>query len=414
MIQNKNLYAFSLGREWKLSLAELFALFSEKSYHSHSEMIAIFSIPLDEKQVIAKFRNIWGSIRVMQIQRESDLKRFPTDVIEIIGKPDGKYHFALWVYGENFEQSHVWLRIKKTLSEKWISARLINIENKNINAAAWKKERLGKSQSEFNLIKIEENAYLAITLACQDIDAYAKRDTEKSRDMVVGMMPPKLCQMMINIASDNGKSGIYDPFCGLGTFLIEWANMGYQKISGSDISERMVSATEKSLENFIVEETVWQDRIRKVGWTPTKDFRALEINIFEQDAERIENIAKSDSLNNSNIVSEWYLWEIMSSRDISLDRIKGERKKLSKIYEGFFLGLKKKKFGGNIVMSFPFWSINEEFTYFSEIYEIIEKSGFSIIPLLPSHMKQNTMKWSLLYRRSSQTVGREILKIALK
>jgi hypothetical protein len=53
-----NLYAFTLGREWKLSLAELFALFGEKSYHSHSETIAIFSIPLKEKQIIAQFRNI--------------------------------------------------------------------------------------------------------------------------------------------------------------------------------------------------------------------------------------------------------------------------------------------------------------------------------------------------------------------
>lgn len=43
----------------------------------------------------------------MKVMRESDLKRFPTDVIEIIGKPEGKYHFALGVYGENFEQSHV-------------------------------------------------------------------------------------------------------------------------------------------------------------------------------------------------------------------------------------------------------------------------------------------------------------------
>ena len=226
-------------------------------------------------------------------------------------------------------------------------------------------------------------------------------------------MPPKLCQMMINIASENGMSGIYDPFCGLGTFLIEGANMGYKKLSGSDISPRMVDATKSSLENFIREETVWQDRIRKVGGTPAKDFRDLDISVFEQDAEHIENITHPESLDHTNIVSEGYLGDIMSSRDISLDRIKGERKKLSKIYEGYFLGLKKKKFRGNIVMSFPFWSINEEFTYFSEIYEIIEKSGFMITPLLPSHMKLNTMKWSLLYRRSSQTVGREILKISL-
>jgi hypothetical protein len=54
----------------------------------------------------------------MKIVAESDAKRFPTDVIDHIGKPEGKYHFALGVYGENLEQSHVGLRIKKTLSEK--------------------------------------------------------------------------------------------------------------------------------------------------------------------------------------------------------------------------------------------------------------------------------------------------------
>ena len=182
-------------------------------------------------------------------------------------------------------------------------------------------------------MKVDGNTHLAITLSCQDIDAYAKRDTEKSRDMVVGMMPPKLCQMMINIASGNRNTGIYDPFCGLGTFLIEAANMGIPSIFGSDISLRMVDASKKSIENFIKEETIWQDRIRKVGGTPSKDFRTLETAIFEQDADKIENIGKTECLQNTNIVSEGYLGEVMSSRDISLDRIKTERKKLAKIYE---------------------------------------------------------------------------------
>jgi tRNA G10 N-methylase Trm11 len=113
-------------------------------------------------------------------------------------------------------------------------------------------------------VKVGEKIYISRTLSCQDIDAYAKRDTEKSRDMVVGMMPPKLCQMMINIAGNNGKQGIYDPFCGLGTFLIEGANMGITPIYGSDISARMVEASKTSIDNFIKEEIVWQDRIRKV------------------------------------------------------------------------------------------------------------------------------------------------------
>lgn len=112
------LYAFSLGREWKLSLAELFALFGEKSYDSHSETVAIFHSNDEENSIITKFRNIGGSIRVMKILGETEARKFPTDVIETIGKPEGKFHFALGAYGETLEQSHVGLRIKKTLGEK--------------------------------------------------------------------------------------------------------------------------------------------------------------------------------------------------------------------------------------------------------------------------------------------------------
>lgn len=85
-----------------------------------------------------------------------------------------------------------------------------------------------------------------MTLACQDIDSYTRRDTGKSRDMVVGMMPPKLVQMMLNLALDSEMKnpGIYDPFCGLGTTLIEAANMGMTRIYGSDLSKEMVSASE--------------------------------------------------------------------------------------------------------------------------------------------------------------------------
>jgi hypothetical protein len=42
---------------------------------------------------------------------------------------------------------------------------------------------------------------------------------------------------------------------------------------------------------------------------------------------------------------------------------------------------------------------------------VIEKNGFMTDSLLPGDMGLNTRKWSLLYRRESQTVGREIVKI---
>lgn len=92
---------------------------------------------------------------MIRILSETDEKRFPTDVIREIGSPEGKYTFALGVYGGEFRLSDIGLRIKKTLSEHGVSSRLVNTENKNIISAVWKKEKLGRSKSEYNLINIK-------------------------------------------------------------------------------------------------------------------------------------------------------------------------------------------------------------------------------------------------------------------
>ena len=42
---------------------------------------------------------------------------------------------------------------------------------------------------------------VAKTVWVQDIDAYSKRDINRERSMTVGMMPPKLAQIMINLST---------------------------------------------------------------------------------------------------------------------------------------------------------------------------------------------------------------------
>ncbi|NRH20950.1 hypothetical protein HOO68_02820 [Candidatus Gracilibacteria bacterium] len=425
-MNTKNLFAFTLGREWKVSLAELMAIFGTESYQSHTETIAIFQIlGYSAEQLRRKFLNIGGSIRIIEILGESSVSTFPTDVIEFLrsSKTPGKIDFALGVYGTEFRLSDIGLRIKKTLQDSGSSIRLANVKNENINAASFKKEKLSKTGYEYNLILIENIGYIGRTLACQDIDAYAKRDTAKSRDMIIGMMPPKLVQMMINIAlggeniqNSTNPVSIYDPFCGLGTTLIEAANMGISRVYGSDLSPEMTRSSISSLEEYIAEEKVWQERILKVGGTPNKDFSKFQSNIIQLDARdvvtaktklAIPGIPFSDLI----IVSEGYLGEIMRPHEITLDKAKEERRKLERMYSEFFAGLSKAKFCKSIVMTFPFWNLNGTYSYFIEIYDIIEKNGFEVVSLLPWEMKLNTMKGSLLYRRENQTVGREIIKI---
>jgi tRNA G10 N-methylase Trm11 len=439
--KSRHLYVFTLGREWKVSLAELFSIWWADAYQSHTETIAIFQIVgYSTEQLQRRFLTIWGSIRIIELLGDTTPASFPTDVIEIMRgqKGTGKIDFALGAYGIEYRLSDIWLRIKKTMQDAGSSIRLVNQKNENINAASYKKEKLSKTWQEYNIIEMSGECYIGRTLACQDIDAYAKRDTAKSRDMIIGMMPPKLVQMMINIAqahplttspSEKGDrsslsfrrgsgwgGALYDPFCGLGTTLIEAANMGITRVYGSDLSHEMAISTESSLAAYIAEERVWQERILKVGGTPNKDFSDFQSRVWQMDARDVGKTPSplGEGRGEVYIVSEWYLGEIMRPHEITLDRVKEERRKLGRMYDEFFAGLSRANFCNTIVMTFPFWNMNGTYSYFSEIYDIIEKNGWMIESLLPGEMGLSTRQGTLLYRRESQTVGREVIRIVKK
>ena len=65
-------------------------------------------------------------------------------------------------------------------------------------------------------------------------------------------------------------------------------------------------------------------------------------------------------------------------------------------------------------MSFPFWKVQNVYIFVENISEIVEQNGFKIESLLPRELELNTKNGSLLYRRESQNVGREIIKIVKK
>ena len=195
--------------------------------------------------------------------------------------------------------------------------------------------------------------------------------------------------------------------------------MGISRVYGSDLSHEMVRSTESSLAEYIAEELVWQERISKVGGTPNKNFSDFQSRVLQIDARDVATARKQLEIPgipfaNITIVSEGYLGEIMRPYEITLDKAKEERRKLARMYDEFFAGLERAKFCNNIVMTFPFWNLNGTYSYFIEIYDIIDKHGFEVVSLLPWEMKLNTMKGSLLYRRENQTVGREIIKIVPK
>ena len=73
-----SLFAFILGREYKLSLAELIHVFGQSNLRDFNEEIAIFELEkLDSKAILS----LGGTTRIIQIVRETTLESFATDAI---------------------------------------------------------------------------------------------------------------------------------------------------------------------------------------------------------------------------------------------------------------------------------------------------------------------------------------------
>lgn len=392
---------FILGREFRLSIAEIYNFFSNSNCVFVNQKIAIFEW-ISKQEVLDNFYKLGWSIKVIEVtkelKKENDFIKESIHFIENQAKDyEGKFNFALASYSEKSNVFTTWIQIKKELKKSIdTNLRFVNKDNSNINAAVYKKELM--NWVELNYIETPDKLYIWNTIAYQDVDNYSERDYGKSRDMQVGMLPPKLAQIMINLSRIKENKiidSIYDPFCWLGTVLIEASISWYKTIIWSDLSEKMVEASNKNIRNYIDK---WMD-----------------VDISTHDAMKIWELDFLKNSSNITIVSEWYLGNIMTKWHVTEDKIKIERKNLSSLYEKFFSWLKKLNFKWPIVISFPFWQFKWKYYYFEEIYNIFKKYWFKPQKLLPENIEfRETRSWSLLYHRPTQQVGREIFCLKLE
>lgn len=374
--------AFQLWREWRLSIAEILAVFNNPEIIDYTSDYLIIDW-IHKDKVLEKAPNLWWTIKIMEVFSLEGIS-FEEKILDIATWTEWKFKYWITSLWDKFNLKTTLLKLKKQLKIWGISSRFVNKDFKWLNSATILWENLVKRETDFSLMINKRKEFLWKTIWIQDINAYSKRDYAKSRDMQIWMLPPKLSQMMINLA--NWKEVIYDPFIGLWTILIEAELMWFTGLYGSDLNETMVK---KSSEN-----TKW---------------------IIEKlNAKFINEATFFDKVKDWIIVSEWYLWEVMTQKNISRDRISEQRKGLEKLYIPFFENLKKWWFTWTIVISFPFWEIKWSYHYFEEIYSILEQKC-DILPFFPEDFNlKATKSWSLLYKREKQLVWREIFKLKIK
>ena len=169
-------YLVVLGREAKISLAELEALFSSGKVKQVAPNLAL---------VTAKYVDInrlGGALKVAKILDES-----PLDYLAKL--PEGKITLGVSDYSAKASQKSAWalaLKYKNLLKRHGRNVRLIPGKSATIPSATAHHNQLGEKTNHIEIIKFSK--YTAISIGTQNITAYAKRDQARpARDAFVGM-----------------------------------------------------------------------------------------------------------------------------------------------------------------------------------------------------------------------------------
>lgn len=261
---------------------------------------------------------------------------------------------------------------------------------------------LDKCGCELLVLFDGNNLFVGRTIAAHHPDWYAERDVRKPvRDMVTGLLPPKLAQVMLNFGewlvkkyeSKNKKLIIYDPFCGSGVIPMEAILRGWPVLA-SDISQRAISATDKNLE--------WLRKTKKIF---KKDVAS---SLWKHDATKPFNLKELPDV----IVTETSLGDPLTRRP---SHTQGEmfRRQSERLQAAFLTNVCVSLPSTPVVCTWPIWYTKTDIIALQKIWDTVRRLGYR--PVLPPALHpQPHGRTSLIYRRPDQFVGREIVLLLPK
>lgn len=257
---------FVLGREQALAAAEVMSVLQAKQLHPRLQDVASFFMVIDTaKPLPADFlTRLGGTERIAKMIGSLPKLWQPAGIAKFLSPTPNKYRLGIsCLLDEEHRQTVTlsWLKdfafdLKNMLREQGSRVRFITPQAKHalrLNAAQVIFNRLTtEPHRELLLIAYKSRYIVAQTTQIQDIQSYARRDSERPvRDARIGMLPPKLAQIMINLTASQLPSStplsFLDPFCGLGTIVQEGWLLGH-RMTGSDASTDMVKGSEKNLD----------------------------------------------------------------------------------------------------------------------------------------------------------------------
>lgn len=387
------MYIAVLGFQPNLSLAELKR--TQRNAAKHSPVTATFS---DRPKTF-----LGGSIKTGAVIDEIPCtsidkihEHIVKNIYSYITISESKISLGVSIYGKNWPRyKDFCFDIKKRLRELKYKPRIVLGEKQFLSSAQVLHNKLDQARSEIIISIGEESTLIATTIWVQDIDNYTKRDMQRPcRDMETGMLPPKLAQIMVNLA---GGDYVFDPFCGSGVILQEALLMN-KKTAGSDISPRMIACSEANL-----------------AWLENEFNTSPPETLFTADARELKIPGSVNS-----IVTEGYLGPVISKPPAIeyVQKLADESHELiSETLKNLRPQLKK---GASLCLALPAWKygkqiitprIVSDYEYMPVNKSENATSNVDDAPLIGyNRLRQDDISTNdLLYKRHDQYVGRQLI-----
>lgn len=405
-----------LGRQAELGLAELESLYGAAKVQAAGTQAAI----IDVDPCLLAFDRLGGSIKFCKLLTTLDttnwgeIEKFLLKVSPDQSRtmPEGKMLLGLSLYDFNESIQRIeatGLSLKKAIRKTDRPVRLVPNKEHELNSASVIHNKLTSPNGwELVFVKDGNQTHIAQTVKVQDIDAYTRRDRERPlRDSRIGMLPPKLAQIIVNLSvgalpEDKLQNicdipagdpvpfnllnkTILDPFCGTGVLLQEASLMGYHVI-GTDLEPRMVKYSIGNLE--------W---LRGLYSLPELD------SVVEQgDATDHKWVTQPDF-----IAAETYLgrpFTAMPTPDVLMQTVNECNIILKKFLQNLHGQLKP---GTRLCIAIPAWQTRLNQYKSLPLVDQIENMGYNRVSF--EHAPE-----SLIYSRKEQIVARQLLVITRK
>ncbi len=252
ILESMQKYLCVLGRQPKLGHAELEAVYGASTIALVREGALVDAEvdihKLGGTQKVARLLHILDTTRWTDIE-DYLIKNIPKHLEYL---PEGKMTLGISVYDLPINARTVSasaLKIKKIIRGTGRPIRIVPNKQLELNSAQVIHNKLTSSGNwELILMGYGQKTILAQTVSVQDIAAYGARDQERpKRDARVGMLPPKLAQIIINVAQPEAGYTLLDPFCGTGVLLQEALLMGIN-VYGTDLEPRMIEYSKINLQ----------------------------------------------------------------------------------------------------------------------------------------------------------------------